>query len=133
MPVDLYEHPGNVGRQKIAAVHDLMIIRDAALATCLRDYGAPMGANADIVCVSACSTKQIGRMGDGGIIATSRKVLKQALDVYRGYYLSLALKKAVYGNIYPHVGRLNLRMLLVGAAVLTVKIEYLSELSQKRR
>ncbi len=110
-----------------------MIIRDAALATCLRDYGAPMGAYADIVCVSACSTKHIGRMGDGGIIATSRKDLKQALDVYRGYYLSLALKKAVHGTIYPHVGRLNLRLLLVGAAVLTVKTEYLSELSQKRR
>ncbi len=134
LPVDLYGHPANSkALQKIAKQHGLFIVEDAAIATAARDFGHGMGAFADLVCFSTCSTKQIGAIGNGGMVATNDANLREQLEIYRGYGLNPATAKGQHAGNDQIADGYNLKMSPVDAAVLSVKMKFLPEWTEKRK
>jgi dTDP-4-amino-4,6-dideoxygalactose transaminase len=134
LPVDLYGHPANIKQlQQIARRHGLFIVEDAALATASRDFGRPMGAFADLVCFSTTSTKQIGGIGNGGMVATADQYLREKLELYRSYGLSPARKRNLHAGSDQQVDGLNLQMTPVNAAVVTLKLDYLPAWTERRK
>jgi dTDP-4-amino-4,6-dideoxygalactose transaminase len=133
LPVDLYGHPANIKQlQHIAKKHGLFIVEDAALATASRDYGLPMGAFADLVCFSTTSTKQIGGIGNGGMVATADLTLREKLELYRSYGLSPGTKKNPHAGNDQQVDGLNVKMSPVNATVVTLKLDYLPAWTERR-
>jgi len=133
LPVDLYGHPADVKQvREIAQKYDLFIIEDAALATASRDYGRPMGAFADMTCFSTCSTKQIGAIGNGGMIAGFDSEMRERLEMYRNYGVNPASRNDPHNGMDQQLDGFNLKMSPVDAAVVTVKMEYLEEWTQRR-
>ena len=134
LPVDLYGHPANIKQlQHIARQHSLFIVEDGALATASRDYGLPMGAFADLVCFSTTSTKQIGGIGNGGMVATADLSLRDKLELYRSYGLSPGTKQNPHAGNDQQVDGLNLKMSPVNAAVVTLKLDYLPAWTERRK
>lgn len=134
LPVDLYGHPANIKQlQQIASRHGLFIVQDAALATASRDFGLPMGAFADLVCFSTTSTKQIGGIGNGGMVATADGSLREKLELYRSYGLSPAKKRNLHAGSDQQADGLNLQMTPVNAAVVTLKLAYLPAWTERRK
>jgi dTDP-4-amino-4,6-dideoxygalactose transaminase len=134
LPVDLYGHPANIKQlQHVARKHDLFIVQDAALATAARDYGLLMGAFADLVCFSTTSTKQIGGIGNGGMVATANPSLREKLELYRSYGSSPERKQNPHTRNEQQVDGLNLNMSPVNAAVVTLKMDYLPEWTDRRK
>ncbi|MFH1748774.1 MAG: DegT/DnrJ/EryC1/StrS family aminotransferase [Planctomycetota bacterium] len=134
LPVDLYGHPANVKQlQHIARQNNLLIVEDAALATASRDFGLPMGAFADLVCFSTTSTKQIGGIGSGGMVATADCSLRDTLEMYRNYGLSPGTKQIPHSGNDQQVDGLNVKMSPVNAAVVRTKLEYLPAWTERRK
>jgi dTDP-4-amino-4,6-dideoxygalactose transaminase len=134
LPVDLYGHPANTKQlQQIARRHKLFIVQDAALATASRDFGRPMGAFADLVCFSTTSTKQIGGIGNGGMVATADASLYEQLELYRSYGVSPAQKRNLHAGSDQRADGLNLQMSPVNAAVVTLKMAYLPAWTERRK
>lgn len=134
LPVDLYGHPANIKQlQHIARQHSLFIVEDAALATASRDFGLPMGAFADLVCFSTTSTKQIGGIGNGGMVATADLSLRDKLELYRSYGLSPGTKQNPHTGNDQQVDGLNSQMSPVNAAVVALKLNYLPAWTERRK
>jgi dTDP-4-amino-4,6-dideoxygalactose transaminase len=79
VPVDLYGQPADL--DELAAT-GLPIVEDAAHAAESRYRGRKIGAIADLTCFSLYATKNIAA-GEGGLIATNRDDLADALDDLR--------------------------------------------------
>jgi dTDP-4-amino-4,6-dideoxygalactose transaminase len=92
-----------------------------------------MGAFADLVCFSTTSTKQIGGIGNGGMVATADETLRQRLELYRSYGLSPARKASPQAGGEQEVDGLNLMMSPVNAAVVTLKMAHLPAWTERRR
>jgi dTDP-4-amino-4,6-dideoxygalactose transaminase len=134
LPVDLYGHPANIQQlQNIARKNNLVIVEDAALATASQDYGLPMGAFADMVCFSTTSTKQIGGIGSGGMIATADPSLKDAVELFRNYGLRPGSKQIPHTGNDQQADGLNVKMSPVNAAVVTIKLDYLPAWTDRRK
>jgi dTDP-4-amino-4,6-dideoxygalactose transaminase len=134
LPVDLYGHPANIKElQNIAGKHNLPIVEDAALATASRDHDLPMGAFADLVCFSTTSTKQIGGIGNGGMVATASHSLRDKLELYRSYGLSPTKKRNLHAGSDQQVDGLNVQISPVNAAVVALKLDYLPAWTERRK
>lgn len=134
LPVDLYGHPADVKRLRACAKkHGLFIVEDAAIATASRDYGLPVGAFADQVCFSTCPTKQLGAVGNGGIVATADKDLREKLQMYRDYGLRVEKSRTLHAGLDQLVDGLNIKMSPVDAAVLSLKIDHLPQWTTRRK
>jgi dTDP-4-amino-4,6-dideoxygalactose transaminase len=79
VPVDLYGQPADL--DELAAL-GLPIVEDAAHAAESRYRGRKVGSIADLTCFSLYATKNI-TAGEGGLIATNRDDLAEALDDLR--------------------------------------------------
>jgi dTDP-4-amino-4,6-dideoxygalactose transaminase len=105
--------------------HGLPIVEDAAQAIGAEDRGRRAGSMGQIGCFSFYPTKNLGGVGDGGMIVTSNPTLKERLRNLR-----------VHGgpSEYHHdeVG-INSRLDALQAAVLRVKLKYLDDWSEARR
>ncbi|OOM77000.1 DegT/DnrJ/EryC1/StrS family aminotransferase [Clostridium sp. BL-8] len=72
MPVHIFGQPTKMDEiRKIAKMHDLKIIEDAAQAVGAEYKGKKVGTIGDVGCFSFFPTKNLGCAGDGGIITTS--------------------------------------------------------------
>jgi len=134
LPVDLYGHPADVRRlREIAELHDLFIVEDAAIAPGARDYGEPVGFFADMTVFSCATDKPFGGIGNGGLVVTEQEELWQRLELLKGY--GLQAEVSAHPPVrYDHVAEgYNLTMAPSNAAVLSVKLPYLKEWSEKRR
>jgi dTDP-4-amino-4,6-dideoxygalactose transaminase len=134
LPVDLYGHPCDAQRlREIADRHDLFIVEDTAIATGARDHGRPIGAFADAAAFSCSPHKPFEGVGNGGLITTGDPALWERIELLKGFGLHVGTSETppVY---YHHVAEgYNLRMNPVDAAVLTVKLPFLQQWSDKRR
>ena len=111
---------------EISRRHGLKVIEDAAQA-----LGAEYppsrraGSSAGLGCFSFYPTKNLGAMGDGGMVVTSDPDLAQKVRLLR-----------VHGSqpkyYHPLIGG-NFRLDALQAAVLNVKFRYLDEWIRKRR
>jgi dTDP-4-amino-4,6-dideoxygalactose transaminase len=79
LPVDLYGQPADLDP---LAELGLPLVEDAAHAAESRYRGRKVGAIADLTCFSLYATKNIAA-GEGGLIATNRDDLAEALDDLR--------------------------------------------------
>jgi dTDP-4-amino-4,6-dideoxygalactose transaminase len=89
VPVDLYGQPADL--DELAAL-GLPLVEDAAHAAESRYRGRKIGAVSDLTCFSLYATKNIAA-GEGGLIATNRDDLAEALD-------DLRVMRRGHGSLY---------------------------------
>src|SRR5438034_3631498 len=88
-PVDLYGQPADL--DALAAL-GLPVVEDAAHAVESRYRGRKVGSVADLTCFSLYATKNIAA-GEGGLIATNRDELAEAID-------DLRVMRRGHGSLY---------------------------------
>ena len=126
IPVHLYGCPADLDSVlNIAHRHGLRVIED-----CAQSHGASYknrrtGAWGDIAAFSFYSTKNLGAIGDGGMVVTNDPAFADQARLLREYgwrerYLS-------------QVPGLNSRLDELQAAILRVKLRYLDEENRKRQ
>ena len=126
MPVHLFGNAVNMTLIKsLAKKYDLKVIEDCAQATCTMWETSKVGSIGDIGCFSFFPTKNLGAAGDGGAVTTSdRKIAKKIREL------------AVHGSPirYHHtqIGY-NSRLDTIQAAILNIKIKYISKWINNRQ
>lgn len=86
LPVHLYGHPLDPGGlERIAAEHDVLVIEDCAQSAGARRDGRPTGGAGIAAATSLYPTKNLGAMGDGGVLLTADADLAQRARSLRDY------------------------------------------------
>jgi dTDP-4-amino-4,6-dideoxygalactose transaminase len=125
--VHLYGHPAALDDIcKFARKHGLSVIEDCAQAQDATIRGHMVGSIGDIGCFSFYPTKNLGAIGDGGLVAARDEGLVERVRQLRTY----GWTKPQYAEI-PH-GRCS-RLDELQAAILAVKLDHLSEQIERRR
>ena len=118
IPVHLYGHPAQMDEIKeIAVKHDLFLIEDCAQAHGAIYKNRRVGSFGDISCFSFYPTKNLGALGDGGIVVTNNEALAEKAVLLRQYGWSERYISKIPGW--------NTRLDEVQAAVLRVKLRNL--------
>ena len=126
LPVHLYGQCAGMDTiLTIARAHGLMVIEDAAQAIGALYKGENAGSLGDIGCFSFYPTKNLGGYGDGGLVTTNNDELAECIKILRVH----GSKPKYYHSYIGINGRLD----AIQAAVLSVKLKYLSEWSESRR
>lgn len=134
LPVDLYGHPTNVRRlREIADRHGLRIVEDAALAVGAVDYGRPVGAFADATVFSFAPFKPLGCVGNGAMVTTDDAGIARRVRNFGGYGREDHPPTDALGFQRYVVEGYNVPLDPLQAAVLGVKLPFLSEWTEKRR
>jgi dTDP-4-amino-4,6-dideoxygalactose transaminase len=110
---------------KIAKEHHLKVIEDCAQAHGARYHDRRAGSWGDVACYSFYPTKNLGAIGDGGLVATDDSAIAERLDLLRQYgwrerYIS-------------EISGWNTRLDELQAAILRVKLKYLDADNDRRR
>lgn len=125
IPVHLYGRAANLlPVMKIAKKHKLFVLEDAAQAHGAQYNGKRVGTIGHIGCFSFYPTKNLGALGDGGMIVTNSKQLAETLRQLRMYG-----EKSRYQS--ERLG-VNSRLDELHACVLRVKLKKLDEQNQLR-
>lgn len=126
IPVHLYGHPADMGSIiGIANRHELRVIEDCAQSHGAIYKGRKTGSWGDIAAFSFYPTKNLGAMGDGGVVVTNNPELADRAKLLREYGW-----RQRYVSDFPG---LNLRLDELQAAILRVKLRYLDEENRKRQ
>jgi dTDP-4-amino-4,6-dideoxygalactose transaminase len=125
LPVHLFGNPCNIlAISKIAKKYQLKVIEDCAQAHGATYGGKKVGSFGDLGCFSFYPTKNLGAYGDAGMITTSNKQLAEKCLQFRMY----GMKKRNYSIREGYNSRLD----EIQAAILNVKLKYLSQWNNKR-
>ena len=118
IPVHLYGQSAPIRPWlQVARERGIRVIEDAAQAIGAEEHGRPVGALADIGCLSFFPTKNLGGLGDGGMLLTHDEALAEKLRVLR-----------VHGAVSEYHHRflgINSRLDTLQAALLRVKLPHL--------
>ena len=126
IPVHLYGQPCDMDViTDIAKRHNLFVIEDACQAIGAEYKGKKVGTFGDIGCFSFYPTKNLGTMGDGGLISTNSEYLKNRIIALRNH-------GGAVRYYHDEIG-VNSRLDEVQAAILRVKLKYINEWNKKRR
>jgi len=118
VPVHLYGLPADMDAvMAIAEGHGLKVIEDCAQATGARHRGRRVGTIGHAGCFSFYPTKNLGAVGDGGMIVTNDHALAARASAVRQYGWNEARESQVDG--------LNSRLDELQAAVLRAKLPHL--------
>jgi len=118
IPVHLYGQPADLAPiLEIARRHGVRVIEDCAQAHGAIYGGRHVGAWGDIACFSFYPTKNLGALGDGGMIVTNDSTLAERARLLREYGWA--------ERYVSHIPGWNSRLDEVQAAVLLVKLRYL--------
>jgi dTDP-4-amino-4,6-dideoxygalactose transaminase len=126
IPVHIYGCPAALdGICSTARRAGVVVIEDCAQAHGARLNGRRVGSYGDMSCFSFYPTKNLGALGDGGMILTNSSELASRARLLREYgwverYVSV-------------IGGYNSRLDEIQAAVLRVKLQYLDEDNERRR
>ncbi len=126
IPVHLYGNPADMDAiMEIAKRHGVRVIEDCAQAIGADYKGRMVGSIGDIATFSFFPTKNLGAFGDGGMVTTNRADLAERVRILRVHG---ARKK------YHHTELgYNSRLDELQAAVLRVKLRYLTEWTTRRQ
>jgi dTDP-4-amino-4,6-dideoxygalactose transaminase len=126
LPVHLYGHPCDMDPiMEIAKKYDLKVIEDCAQAIGAEYKGKRVGSIGDAGCFSFFPSKNLGCYGDGGMVVTNDEALAEKVRILR-----------VHGcktKYYHLLDGYNSRLDTIQAAVLRVKLKYLSQWNEARR
>ncbi len=127
IPVDMYGHCAEISAFiDLGEQFNVPIIEDAAQAIGARDaQGEPAGSRCSIGCFSFYPTKNLGGIGDGGMVTANDPHLAERLRKIRVH----GERKRYYHDLIGFNSRLD----ALQAAVLNVKLRYLDDWSAKRR
>ena len=126
IPVHLYGNPCDLpGLMELARDKALRVVEDACQAHGAKHKGRRVGTWGDAGCFSFYPTKNLGALGDGGLVATDDDDIADRL---------IRLRNGGQSSRYVHdeVG-VNSRLDEIQAAVLRVKLEKLDTWNQRRR
>lgn len=126
LPVHLYGEPADlVAIGELARAQGLRMIEDCAQSHGALYRGRPAGSFGDIACFSFYPTKNLGALGDAGIIATGDPSLAAAAREIREYGWRERYVSARSG--------INTRLDPIQAAVLLTKLPRLDSDNQRRQ
>ena len=126
IPVHLFGQCAAMDKiEAIAKRHNIFVIEDAAQAIGAAYLGRPAGAWGDIGCLSFYPTKNLGGMGDGGMMVCN--------DADMAAKLRLFASHGMQPRYYHKVVGINSRLDTIQAAILNVKIAHLQSYSQARQ
>ena len=126
MPVHLFGQMADMDPiMAIAKKHNLVVIEDAAQSIGSEYKGRKAGSIGDVGCFSFFPSKNLGCMGDGGMMTAQDAALGERLAICRNH----GSKPKYY---HKFVGG-NFRLDTLQAAVLLVKLPLLENWSQMRR
>ncbi|MBW1672185.1 MAG: DegT/DnrJ/EryC1/StrS family aminotransferase [Deltaproteobacteria bacterium] len=126
IPVHIYGQPANLEPiLEISRRHNLYVIEDCAQAHGAMYKGEQVGSWGDIGCFSFYPTKNLGAIGDGGIIVTDNKALADKARLLREYGWMERFKSDIPGW--------NSRLDEIQSAILRVKLKHLEKDNEMRR
>ncbi len=126
VPVHLYGLPADLGPiAETARDHDVALVEDCAQAHGARYRDRPVGSFGEAACFSFYPTKNLGALGDGGMITTRESDLAERCRLLRQYGWRERYVSATEGW--------NTRLDEVQAAVLRVKLRGLDARNEARR
>ena len=126
IPVHLMGQPADMPTiTAIARRHRLVIVEDACQAHGAEYGGQACGTFGQAGCFSFYPAKNLGCFGDGGAIVTGQAELAEHLRQLRNYGQSTKNHHKIAGT--------NSRLDTVQAAILIVKLKYLSPWNEQRR
>lgn len=126
MPVHLYGQMAEMDPiMEIANRHNLYVIEDAAQAIGAEYKGQRAGSIGHLGCFSFFPSKNLGGIGDGGMVVTNDAELADKVKLLRGHGARPKYYHQVVGG--------NFRLDAVQAAVLRVKLKYLDQWTMGRR
>ena len=120
IPVHIYGQPVDLSLiLEIAGNYGLKVIEDCAQAHGATHKGGRVGSYGDMACFSFYPTKNLGALGDGGMVVTSQSELAEKITQLREYgwkerYIS-------------HFSGFNSRLDEIQAAILRVKLRYIDQ------
>jgi dTDP-4-amino-4,6-dideoxygalactose transaminase len=126
LPVHIYGQPAELSAlTEIARISGLRLIEDCAQSHGALYRGRAVGSFGDIACFSFYPTKNLGALGDGGMVVTNDPALATALREIREYgwrerYVSAR-------------GGINSRLDPIQAAILGVKLKLLKSDNARRQ
>jgi dTDP-4-amino-4,6-dideoxygalactose transaminase len=124
--VHLYGQPADMHSVlEIARRHRLRVIEDCAQAHGAEWHGRRVGSWGDIGCFSFYPTKNLGALGDGGIVVTGDAELAARVRLLREYGWSSRYVSEIPGW--------NSRLDEIQAALLRVKLTHLDADNERRR
>ena len=109
----------------IANEHSLTVIEDAAQAIGAKYGQQPAGSIGEMGCFSFYPTKNLGGMGDAGMLTTNDDSLAEKLLLLRGH--------GMQPRYYHQIVGINSRLDSIQAAVINVKMPHLDTWSDRRR
>lgn len=126
VPVHLYGQPAAMDRiMALARERDLKVIEDCAQAIGAEFAGKRVGSFGDAGCLSFFPSKNLGCMGDGGMVVTNDEEVANKVQLLR-----------VHGAKNKYLSTLtgfNSRLDEIQAAVLRVKLKYLDKWTEARQ
>ena len=126
MPVHLYGQPCDMDKiMDIAKRYNLYVIEDCCQAIGAEYKGKKVGTFGDIGCYSFYPTKNLGGMGDGGLITVNSENLKNRIVALRNHGGAIRYH-------HDEIG-VNSRLDEIQAAILRVKLNYIDDWNKARR
>ena len=125
IPVHLFGQCAEIDRIcQIAGDRDIPVIEDAAQAIGAAYHSRPAGSWGLVGCFSFYPTKNLGGMGDGGMLTSGDAAMADRLRLFAGH--------GMRPRYYHQVVGINSRLDTFQAAVLRVKLRHLGEAVEKR-
>jgi dTDP-4-amino-4,6-dideoxygalactose transaminase len=126
MPVHLFGQMADMDAvMAVAAKRGLFVIEDAAQAIGATWKGRSAGSIGTVGCFSFFPSKNLGGLGDGGMIVTQDPLLAEKLEAFRNH--------GSQPKYHHHYVGGNFRLDTIQAAGLLVKLRHLEGWSAKRR
>ncbi|MDY0004800.1 MAG: DegT/DnrJ/EryC1/StrS family aminotransferase [Polyangia bacterium] len=126
LPVHLYGQAADLDALgTLADACGLALVEDAAQAMGAAWQGAPIGRTRGQACFSFFPSKNLGALGDGGLVTTGDRTLAERLRLLRAHGATAKYQHGLLGT--------NSRLDALQAAILSVKLPRLSAWVEARR
>lgn len=126
IPVHLYGQPADMKTiMEIAKKHDLFVIEDCCQAIGAKLDGQAVGSFGDVGCFSFFPTKNLGAMGDGGLLTTNSQAIKDRVIALRNH-------GGAVRYYHEEIG-VNSRLDEIQAAILRIKFKHIDKWNKKRQ
>jgi dTDP-4-amino-4,6-dideoxygalactose transaminase len=126
IPVHLFGQTAEMGPTlEFARRHGLAVIEDAAQAIGAEYHSKRAGSLGDLGCLSFFPSKNLGGLGDGGMVVTNNPELAEKMRLLRTHGAAKKYYHTLVGG--------NFRLDTIHAAALLVKLRYLDQWTEARR